>query len=91
MLEFLVGLMLSAFWASFVLTLVVLPVLRISIIMMEHMHWTKALGVVLFPASFGFFLVPGHDRLKKVYRFLVLIAAILMVIGAVMIYYTRYQ
>ncbi len=91
MLEFLVAFMLYSFWISIFLNFVVLFGLRIMYVFRNNLDTNAILKVLFLPFSFGYL---SHNKTKSVfsrlYTFIIIITFLLMLIGGVMVFYTRF-
>jgi len=91
MLEFLVALMLYAFWIALILGTAGLFVLRLIYVLSRKPALGTALFVLFVPLSIGYFLKnPRPSRFRTLYLATVSLAVFLMAIGAVMIYYAHF-
>ncbi len=91
MLEFLVAVMLYAFWISLFLNFVVLFGLRIIYAFTNNLDTCDILKVLFLPFSFGYL---SHNKAKsflsRLYSFIIILTFFLMLIGGVMVFYTRF-
>lgn len=92
MLNFVVALMLYSFWFAVAINFVILFGLRITKVVIHHYPLKKALKVVLLPFSIGYFLdLEEKDSLDKWYRLSISLMTFFILIGSIMIYYTRFE
>ncbi len=91
MLNILVGVMLYSFWIALFLGTAGLFLLRLFVVLKAKLKRTTSLIVLFLPCSIGYYLVfKEKSSFKKLYEVLMIIAFVLMLIGGVMIYYTRF-
>lgn len=92
MLNFVVALMLYSFWFALAINFVILFGLRIAKVVIHHYPLKKALMVVLLPLSIGYFIgYQEKDSLDKWYRLSISLMTFFILIGSIMIYYTRFE
>jgi len=92
MLNFLVALMLYSFWFAVGINFIVLFGLRLAKVIIHHYPLKKAFQVVLLPFSIGYLLdMTEKDPLDKYYKIAIGLMTFFILIGSVMIYYTRFE
>lgn len=92
MLNFVVALMLYSFWFAVALNFIVLFGLRLAKAIIHHYPLKKALKMILLPFSIGYFLdLEEKDYLDKWYMISISFMTFFILIGSVMIYYTRFE
>ncbi len=92
MLDFLVRVMLVSFWIALIGFGLGLFLMRFVIVLKDKLPIKTALFVIFTPCSIGYYVNYKEKSLfKNVYEVLVIIEFVLMLIGSVMIIYTRYM
>ncbi len=80
---------------SFFIALFIVPVLfiiRLYLVVRDGLETKKALFVLLMPLSYGYFQTYNEKTInRKIYISLIIIQFVLMLIGLVLIIYTRYM
>lgn len=80
-----------SFWIALAMV-VLLLIFRIYISLKEKVDTKQMLYITLMPFSIGYFLkYRGKSRLRTIYQILVIVQFVLMLIGLILILYTRYM
>lgn len=91
MLDFLVGLMIYAFWFAVFMNFVVLFGLRLIHVVKEQAPVKRAFAILFLPFSIGYFVdKPQKSLLHTIYQICLWLLFVSIAIGAVMMFYAHF-
>lgn len=91
MLEFIVGLMLYAFWFALILNFVVLFGMRIAYVILHKKSVKDTLLILFLPFSFGYLTVQKEKNVfHLIYQIILWVLLISILLGGLMLFYTHF-
>lgn len=92
MFEFMIYILVNAFWISLIGGTTTLFLMRLYSVVIYRIDIKKALQVLLIPCSIGFYMhIQTHDLFTKMYRIMVVFFFIVTVFASLFLFYMHLE